>query len=153
MPFTSKAAEIAMDAQSCRWITLPALPGPSQRARAAAIGALIALSGCVTPQAPVGTPARGPAVPQPSAAGLERVLGKDARALETLFGTPDQDVREEGARKLQYASGVCVLDAYLYAKSPGKEPVVTWVDARLPNGEDIDRASCVAALSRRVEAR
>jgi len=86
-------------------------------------------------------------------AGLDRVLGKDARALISLFGTPDQDIREEPARKLQYASGVCVLDAYLYPPAPGREPVVTHVDARLPTGEDIDRASCIAALSRRKEAR
>jgi hypothetical protein len=127
--------------------------GPSARARAAAIAALVALSGCASvPKMPV-APVKGPALPPPIAAGLDRVIGKDARALDTLFGTPDQDVREEGARRLQYVSAVCVLDAYLYAKTPGKEPVVTWVDARLPNGEDIDRASCVAALSRRVEAR
>jgi len=134
-------------------LSVPRFSGPSQRARAAAVAALVALSGCVTPpQTPVRAPVKGPPVPI-SAAGLDRVIGKDARALEALFGTPDQDVREEGARKLQYASGVCVLDAYLYPKTPGKEPTVTWVDARLPNGEDIDRASCVAALSRRAEAR
>ncbi len=46
-----------------------------------------------------------------------------------------------------------MLDAYLYPPAPGREPVVTHVDARLPSGEDIDRASCVAALSRRKEAR
>jgi len=144
-----------MDAETRLMTILPVYSsGPTHRARAAAIGALVALSGCVTaPQTPVRAPVRGPAVPPPLAAGLDRVIGKDARALEVLFGTPDQDVREEGARKLQYASGVCVLDAYLYAKSQGKEPVVTWVDARLPNGDDIDRASCVAALSRRAEAR
>jgi hypothetical protein len=143
-----------MDAGPHRMTTSPATFGPSSRARAAAFGTMIALSGCVsTPQAPVRAPVKGPAVPPAIAAGLDRVMGKDARALDVLFGTPDQDVREEGSRKLQYVSGVCVLDAYLYAKSPGKEPVVTWVDARLPNGEDIDRASCVAALSRRTEAR
>lgn len=86
-------------------------------------------------------------------AGLDRVLGQDVRALISLFGTPSQDVREEPARKIQYASGVCVLDAYLYPPGPGREPLVTHVDARLPTGEDIDRASCIAALVRRKEAR
>ena len=86
-------------------------------------------------------------------AGLDRVMGKDVRALIALFGTPNQDVREDPARKLQYASGVCVLDAYLYPPGPGREPLVTHVDARLPTGEDIDRASCIAALVRRKEAR
>jgi hypothetical protein len=121
--------------------------------RAGALALSLALSACATPPAPVSAPMKGPAVPPPLAAGLERVIGKDARALEVLFGAPDQDVREEGARKLQYASSVCVLDAYLYPKAAGREPVVTWVDARLPTGEDIDRASCIAALSRRAEAR
>ena len=86
-------------------------------------------------------------------AGLDRVIGRDARALIGLFGAPDHDMREDPARKLQYASGVCVLDAYLYPPAPGREPLVTHVDARLPTGEDIDRASCIAALSRRRAAR
>jgi len=86
-------------------------------------------------------------------AGLDRVMGRDARALIVLFGTPDKDIREESARKLQYISSVCVLDAYLYPSAAGREAVVTHIDARLPSGEDIDRASCVAAISRRKEAR
>lgn len=86
-------------------------------------------------------------------AGLDRVMGRDVRALISQFGPPNLDMREESARKLQYASGVCVLDAYLYPPAPGREPVVTHVDARLPTGEDIDRASCIAALIRRKEAR
>ena len=85
--------------------------------------------------------------------GLERVLGQDARGLSGLFGAPDQDVREEGARRLQYAGPFCILDAYLYSPRSGAEPVVTYVDARQPDGKDIDRASCVAALVRRKEAR
>lgn len=97
--------------------------------------------------------ASAPPPPVRTEAGLDRVLGRDARALISLFGTPDQDIREDPARKLQYSSGVCVLDAYLYPPAPGREPVVTHVDARLPTGEDIDRASCIAALSRRKEAR
>ncbi|HEV2569856.1 hypothetical protein [Sphingomonas sp.] len=84
--------------------------------------------------------------PVASASGLERVLGRDARALVALFGEPELDVREEQARKLQFAGPICVLDAYLYPKG-GREPVVTYVDARQPDGRDIDRASCVAALA------
>ena len=82
-------------------------------------------------------------------AGLERVLGKDGTALVALFGAPDQDMREPTARRMVFVGPICVLDAYLYPPSPGKEPVVTWVDARLPSGDDMDRASCVAALTRR----
>ncbi|HYZ48507.1 MAG TPA: hypothetical protein VE567_06395 [Sphingomonas sp.] len=80
-----------------------------------------------------------------STSGLERVLGHPARALVALFGAPELDVREDRARKLQFAGPICVLDAYLYPKD-GSEPVVTYVDARQPDGRDIDRASCVAAL-------
>ncbi|NNM77218.1 hypothetical protein HJG53_09915 [Sphingomonas sp. ID1715] len=84
--------------------------------------------------------------PVASASGLERVLGHDARSLIGLFGQPELDVREEAARKLQFAGPICVLDAYLYSKG-GREAVVTYVDARQPDGRDIDRASCVAALA------
>ncbi len=114
----------------------------------------LALSACVAPMPVQQAPRPAPAIPPPAtAAGLDRVMGHDARALEELFGEPDQDVRDQGARKLQFAGPVCVLDAYLYAKPPGREPVVTWIDARLPSGGDFDRASCIAALSRRKEAR
>ena len=121
--------------------------------RSSALAALLLLAACgPTGPATVST-APPPSGPPRIEAGLDRVIGHDARALIVLFGTPNQDVREDPARKLQYASAVCVLDAYLYPPAPGREPVVTHVDARLPSGEDIDRASCVAALSRRKEAR
>ena len=91
-------------------------------------------------------------IPPPTAkiaTGLDRVMGKDARALVSLFGPAQQDVREENGRKLQFASANCVLDAYLYAPSKGKEPVVTYLSARVPDGRDADKASCVSALSRK----
>jgi hypothetical protein len=127
---------------------------------AAAIGAALLLSGCV-PQttaepprtrAPAPAPA-APAMPAParpsySLAGLEGVMGRTARALESTFGRPELDVREGSARKLQFASTACVLDAYLYPPQRGGEPVVTHIDARLPDGRDADRASCVEALRR-----
>ena len=76
-----------------------------------------------------------------------------ARLLFEQFGKPDSDVQEGPARKLQFAGPVCILDAYLYPRAGGGEPVVTYLDARQPDGRDFDRASCVAALSRRPEAR
>ena len=113
---------------------------------------VLVLSACATTPPP--KPRAVPTVSVPMrATGLERVLGQDARALATLFGTADQDVKEDGARRLQYAGPFCILDAYLYPPRAGGEPVVTYVDARQPDGKDIDRASCVAALVRRKEAR
>ena len=88
--------------------------------------------------------------------GLERVLGQPSRALVALFGEADQDVREaEGARRLQFVGPICILDAYLYPSkgSSGGDATVSYVDARQPDGRDIDRASCVAALTRRAAAR
>lgn len=111
--------------------------------RKGAISGVLALgaAGCTTaPPKPL--PVTPPVI---STSGLERVLGHDARSLVALFGEPELDVREEQARKLQFVGPICVLDAYLYPKG-GREPVVTYIDARQPDGRDIDRASCVAAL-------
>jgi hypothetical protein len=121
---------------------------------AATVGAALA-AGCVAPvaQTPRVAPPVAPAAAGYSAAGLDGVMGQSARALAALFGAPDLDAREGGARKLQFLSPVCVLDAYLYPPRAGAEPVVTHIDARLPDGRDIDRASCIAALSRREQAR
>lgn len=107
------------------------------------------LAGCAT----TSTPAPAPIVSAPPPSGLARVIGQDARALQILFGVPDLDVREGPARKLQYAGPICVLDAYLYPPAAGREPIVRHLDARTPAGDDFDRASCIAALSRRPAAR
>ena len=112
-------------------------------------------AGCVAANAPAPAPS---SAPPPSTSytptGLESVLGSTARALVAQFGNPDLDLREGPARKLQFLSPVCVLDAYLYPPREGRgEAVVTHVDARLPDGREMDRSSCVAALTRRREAR
>jgi hypothetical protein len=83
------------------------------------------------------------------ATGLDRVMGKDARSLVQLFGPAAQDVREASARKLQFSGAACILDAYLYPPAKGKEPVVTYLAARVPDGRDADKASCVTALSQK----
>jgi hypothetical protein len=113
----------------------------------ALIGGL-ALSGCVA--APSATTPARVTIPPPRypVAGLESVIGQSAGALTRAFGQPDKDIREAGARKLQFASPFCVLDTYLYSKN-GAAPVVTHIDTRQPDGRDIDRASCVAAMQRR----
>jgi hypothetical protein len=106
------------------------------------LSGLVLLGGCATVPQPEALPVTPPVI---STSGLERVLGANARTLLTLFGQPALDVQEAQARKLQFAGPICVMDAYLYPK-PGREPVVTYVDARQPDGRDIDRASCVSAL-------
>jgi hypothetical protein len=112
------------------------------------------LAACTTPATqPQGAPA--PVSQKPAnmhEAGLDRVIGKTAAQLVALFGPADLDGREGPARKLQFVGPVCVLDTYLYPSRDGAEPVVTYIDARLPSGDDIDRASCIAALSRRAAA-
>jgi hypothetical protein len=117
------------------------------------LGAMLLLGGCASANtdrvAPA--PARPPVqrvVPYNST-GLENVIGRTAATLEASFGKPALDVREGPARKLQFAGSVCVLDAYLYPPKGGGEPIVTHIDTRLRDGKDIDRASCVAALTRR----
>ena len=117
------------------------------------LGALLVLGGCAAGK----TDGTAPAVERPpprrvvplNPAGLENVIGRTARMLETQFGKPVLDVREGTARKLQFGGPACVLDAYLSPPAGGGEPIVTHVDARLRDGRDLDRASCVAALARR----
>ena len=121
-------------------------------ATAATIGAATLLSGCVPSAAPPPRAAAAVPPPAPAAAmlGLDSVMGSSARNLIARLGAPGLDSREGGARKLQFLGAACVLDAYLYPPREGRgEPVVTHVDARLPDGRDMDRASCLAALSRR----
>ncbi|MEA3389615.1 hypothetical protein [Sphingobium sp. CCH11-B1] len=107
-----------------------------------ALPLLAACGSAVVPPASYTPPPAGP----PASAFTRQgpLLGSDARELTRLFGTPRLDIRETTVRKLQFANGRCVLDAYLYAPAKGKEPVVTHVDARTPAGADVDPAGCAA---------
>lgn len=81
--------------------------------------------------------------------GLEGVIGATPGDLARQFGTPRLDVWEGDARKVQYSGAACVLDIYLYPAAPGREPQATYVDARRgSDGQDVDRAACIAALRR-----
>jgi hypothetical protein len=113
----------------------------------AAFGALV-LGGCGATTPPP-SPLMAPPVPVSRVTGMERVMGATAAGLVAQFGLAQQDVREEGARKLQFGNGICILDAYLYPPAKGKEPVVTYLSARQPDGRDVDKAGCVTALQRR----
>ena len=114
----------------------------------------VLLAGCASRTAEAPPPAAAPPPPTAyTAHGLESVIGSTARALIAQFGRPDLELREGNARKLQFLGPVCVLDAYLYPPRGGGEPVVTHVDARLPDGREMDRSSCVAALSAQQQTR
>lgn len=81
--------------------------------------------------------------------GLEAVIGADARRLGEIFGPARLTVPEGDAVKLQFAGTACVLDVFLYPLRPGGQPAATHVEARRPSdGQDVDRAACVAALRR-----
>jgi hypothetical protein len=123
------------------------------RMRATTLIAAAALAAGCTPRAaqeevaPASHP-RAPAAAPPvrAVAGLEAALGRTAAQLSARFGAPALDIREGQGRKLQFEGPACVLDAYLYPPAAGGEPIVTHIDARLPDGRDFDRASCIAAL-------
>ncbi len=121
--------------------------------RAGSLAAMALVAGCASTRTEAPPVAPAPRVvqrPVPyNSTGLESVIGRTAAMLEAQFGRPGLDVREGSARKLQFAGPACVLDAYLYPPKGGGEPIVTHLDARLPDGRDFDRASCVAALTRR----
>ena len=83
------------------------------------------------------------------APGLEGIIGAESAELARLFGPARLDVWEGDARKLQFTGTACVLDVYLYPPAPGADPEATYVDARrASDGQDVDRAACVAALKR-----
>lgn len=110
---------------------------------------------------PTPTPEPPPSAPPPrpiagfrsptiiSTAGLEWVIGKDARSLARTFGTPRLDVAEGDARKLQYSGAPCVLDIFLYPLQPGAEPVATHLEARrASDGVQVSMLDCANALRR-----
>lgn len=86
------------------------------RLAVAPLALLLILPACV-PATISSAPAASPPVRNAAAYGRvpEGLAGADARRLVTLFGQPRMDVRERTVRKLQFANGRCVLDAYLYA--------------------------------------
>lgn len=99
------------------------------------------------PARPVATGFLAPQIQR--GAGLESVIQQDATSLTREFGTPRLDVREGDARKLQFSGQACVLDVFLYPLRQGAEPVATYVEARRSSdGQEVDRAACVAALKR-----
>lgn len=106
------------------------------------------LAACASTGATTSLPQSAPS-PLNNIDGLDAVMGHTANSLKRLFGDPQQDVSEPPARKLQFASGACILDAYLYPPQEGGEMRVTHIDTRRSDGAEVDRVSCVNALRRR----
>jgi hypothetical protein len=117
-------------------------------ARAAVLMTLPCLAACGGVAAPAAQerPAAGftPAS-EPEPRG---VMGADARGLLRLFGEPRLDIRDPTVRKLQFAGSQCILDTYLYPPAPGREPVVTYVDARRPDGLAQPWEACAKLLEK-----
>lgn len=119
---------------------------------------VFAISGCAATQTTAVSAPSVPSISSPatsapqSRAGLESVLGLNVSQLRRKFGAPRLDVREANGRKLQFDGKACIMDVYLYAPngSPAndKSEVATHIDARRSDGAEVDRASCVNALSR-----
>ena len=86
----------------------------------------------------------------PSAHVHSSVLGLTASELVARLGQPALQVREGVGLKLQFRSGYCVLDAYLYPPESGAGLTrVTHSDARLTSGTDTDQAGCISQLEAR----
>jgi hypothetical protein len=85
-----------------------------------------------------------------SSAGLEDIIGAEARSLTRRLGEPRLDGFEGDVRKLQFAGASCVMDVYLYPLQPGAEPVATHVEARRRDGgAATDRVQCLREVEKR----
>ena len=107
--------------------------------------ATLLLAACATtPQQP--QPA--PATPvTPPAQVRSSLIGMTASELVAQLGTPALQIREGSGVKMQFRSGYCVLDAYLYPTASGQGLTrVTHSDARLPSGQDTDQAACISNI-------
>ena len=83
-------------------------------------------------------------------AGLEGVIGASEDQLVRQFGSPRLNVWEGDARKLQFTGKACLLDVFLYPTAQSRTPIASYVDARrASDGQDVDRAACIAALKAR----
>lgn len=108
-----------------------------------ALGGLLVLAGCGGASGGIESAGSRPAGPMAGQYGRPQgLIGINARRLVAILGQPRLDIRDRTVHKLQFANGRCVIDAYLYAPSPGREPVTTHIDTRLPTGQDVDIAVC-----------
>ena len=113
------------------------------------VAAFVLLAGCVAREpapTPIATPT--PVAPKPQVVHSD-LMGATAGQLIQLLGQPALQVREGLGLKLQFRGRSCVLDTYLYPQGTSGERV-TYVDARLPSGNDTNTQECIASQLRRV---
>ena len=77
------------------------------------------------------------------------LIGNSAEALSRSLGAARLDVTEGSGRKMQFVGTSCVLDVYFYPPSAGAAPVATHVDARSPDGRDVEINRCAESVRRR----
>lgn len=112
------------------------------------VAAFVLLAGCVAREPAPSVPVPAPVAPKPQVVHSD-LMGATAGQLIQLFGQPALQVREGPGLKLQFRGRSCVLDAYLYPQGTSGERV-TYVDARLPSGNDTNTQECIASQMRRV---
>ena len=112
------------------------------------VAAFVLLAGCVAREPAPSVQVPAPVAPKPQVVHSD-LMGATAGQLIQLFGQPALQVREGPGLKLQFRGRSCVLDAYLYPQGTSGERV-TYVDARLPSGNDTNTQECIASQMRRV---
>lgn len=109
--------------------------------RIAAVSLSLLVAACATSPRP-GQPAEVP----PSAHTRGEIIGHTAADLVARFGTPALQIREGDSLKLQFRSGLCVLDAYLYPSGTAPHRV-TYVDTRTRALTEVDQAVCIDSFA------
>ena len=108
-----------------------------------AVSITLLLAGCATaPPQPASQPLVDSRLPPGS------LIGLTPQELVAEFGSPALQIHEGNSIKLQFRGSSCVMDAYLYPSGSLGTLKVTYVDTRLPSGDNMDQAACVLALRR-----
>jgi starvation-inducible outer membrane lipoprotein len=109
------------------------------------LSATVFLAACATQPTQVQTQQQRPQSPLANARG--HVIGLTAEELVQRFGAPALQIREGNSWKLQFRSGLCVLDAYLYPQLSGQTPYrVTYVETRTPSLGSIRQMDCISSF-------
>ena len=109
----------------------------------------VLLAACATAPPPMQPPLQRqlPPPPPPSQYTRGAIIGLTSQQLVQRLGNPALQIREGSSLKLQFRSGFCVLDAYLYPPLGAAAPYrVTYVEARSRALAPVDQATCLSSL-------